>query len=375
MRHAIPEGRMHRSYMAILGVAAAIAVFGGVFAAALAASSEAATAIAPTNAGEPRTTGTAAVGQILRGTTGSWSGSDPKSYAFRWLRCDAANSEPDGSDCVPISGASLRTYEVRKADSGFRLRVRVTATNADGSAAAASNPTAVVAAAKPVNTDKPSISGTAVVGSRLQANRGTWTGDDPITYSFVWLRCNQQGQNCSEIQGANDADYEIRDSDVGRTIRVRVFARNDRGLTSAISQQTGVVGRNTPPPPPPGSSISVSDVPKTERLIASEVQFSPNPVTSKTVPITVRVRVKDTRGFVIRGALVFVRATPRVTSGDRQPTAADGWATFQLVPNGNFPQPRNGFNVQFFVKAYRAGDPPLAGIAGYRLVQVRLASS
>lgn len=375
MRHAIPEGRMHRSYMAILGVATAIAVVGGVFAAALAASSEAATAIAPTNTGEPRITGTAAVGQIVRGTTGSWSGSDPKSYAFRWLRCDAANSEPDGSDCVPISGASARTYEVRNADGGFRLRVRVTATNDDGSAAAASNPTAVVATAKPVNTDKPSISGTAVVGSRLQANRGKWTGDDPITYSFVWLRCNQQGQNCSEIQGANDADYEIRDSDVGRTIRVRVAARNDRGSTSAISQQTGVVGRNTPPPPPPGSSISVSDVPKTERLIVSEVQFSPNPVTSKSVPITVRVRVKDTRGFVIRDALVFVRATPRVTSGDREPTAADGWATFQLVPNGNFPQPRNGFNVQFFVKAYRAGDPPLAGIAGYRLVQVRLASS
>jgi hypothetical protein len=29
--------------------------------------------------------------------------------------------------------------------------------------------------------------------------------------------------------------------------------------------------------------------------------------------------------------------------------------------------------VQFFVKAYRSGDPPLGGIAGYRLVQVRLA--
>ena len=34
----------------------------------------------------------------------------------------------------------------------------------------------------------------------------------------------------------------------------------------------------------------------------------------------------------------------------------------------------SGYNVQFFVKAYRAGDPALAGIAGYRLVQVRTAS-
>jgi hypothetical protein len=30
--------------------------------------------------------------------------------------------------------------------------------------------------------------------------------------------------------------------------------------------------------------------------------------------------------------------------------------------------------VQFFVKAYRSGDPALAGVAGYRLVQVRTAS-
>jgi hypothetical protein len=29
-------------------------------------------------------------------------------------------------------------------------------------------------------------------------------------------------------------------------------------------------------------------------------------------------------------------------------------------------------NVQFFVKAYRSGDPPLGGLAGYRLVQVRV---
>ena len=82
----------------------------------------------------------------------------------------------------------------------------------------------------------------------------------------------------------------------------------------------------------------------------------------------------NTRGFVVRDALVFVRSTPRVTSGgDRQATTVDGWVTYQLVPNGNFPKPRNGYNVQFFVKAYRSGDPALAGIAAYRLVQVPLA--
>jgi hypothetical protein len=83
--------------------------------------------------------------------------------------------------------------------------------------------------------------------------------------------------------------------------------------------------------------------------------------------------VKDTRGFVVRDALVFVRSTPRVTSGgDRQASTTDGWVTYQLVPNSNF-RVRSGYNVQFFVKAYRSGDPALAGVAAYRLVQVRTA--
>jgi hypothetical protein len=51
----------------------------------------------------------------------------------------------------------------------------------------------------------------------------------------------------------------------------------------------------------------------------------------------------------------------------------DGTITFQLVPLQSFPTKRGA--VQFFVKAYRSGDPPLAGIAGYRLVQVAVRTS
>ena len=47
--------------------------------------------------------------------------------------------------------------------------------------------------------------------------------------------------------------------------------------------------------------------------------------------------------------------------------------TYQLLPNATFPTPRSGNHVQFFIKAYRNGDPVLAGVAGYRLVQVSLA--
>ncbi|MGH3133664.1 MAG: hypothetical protein ACRDNY_07990 [Gaiellaceae bacterium] len=366
-----PRGR---GRLAILGLATATL---GVFAAfsALSGASVAAPTVEPSNTAEPRITGTPRVGQVQRATRGSWTGTEPITYEFRWFRCEGPGA-PDASDCRRISNASDNTYVARQADAGFRLRVQVIARNDDGQDTATSNPTSIITSARPTNTDEPSISGSAVVGNRLQASRGDWAGNEPITFAFVWLRCNDKGDNCSEIQGANDTSYEVRDSDVGRTIRVRVIARNDRGTTSAISNPTGVVRSNQPPPPPPGSSLAVESlVIAGDRLVVSQVQFNPNPVTSRTAPITVRVRVTARGGRPVRGAFVFMRATPRVVQGQTLATQADGWVTLQLVPNRLFPQPRNGRNVQFFIKAFRRGDPPLGGLAGYRLVQVRLARS
>jgi hypothetical protein len=363
--------RLHRTYLAIIGFAAAVALVGGIFAAWVAEASTAAPTVAPANTAEPQITGTARVGQTLTTTRGTWTGTEPITFAFRWYRCDGPGA-PDAADCRRLS-RTANTYVLREADASFRIRSQVVATNVDGSTRATSNPTEVVVSRRPTNTKEPSITGTAAVGSSLQANRGEWAGDQPLTFSFVWLRCSSQADNCSEIQGASDTQYEVRDADIGRTIRVRVVARNDRGSTSAISNPTGVVGSNQPPP---GTAIPVGSLQAAgDRLVVATVQFSPNPVTSRTAPITVRVRVTARGGRSVSGASVFMRATPRVVQGQTLQTQGDGWVTLTLVPNGTFPQPRNGFNVQFFIKASRPGDPGLGGIAGYRLVQVRLASS
>ena len=358
-----------RLYLWAAGGATAIAVVGAVFAALVSSESLAAPTVAPSNVTEPRITGTPRVGQVLRTSRGTWTGTTPITYEFRWFRCDGRGAA-DASDCGRISNASDNTYVLRQADGGFRIRSQVVARNADGQDTATSNPTSVITAARPVNVTEPSISGTPRVGSTLQANRGEWAGEQPITYTFAWLRCSSAGDNCSEIQGANDTSYEVRDADLGRTIRVRVTARNDRGSTSAISNPTAVVGTNQPST----GAVSVSDLRAAgDRLVVSTVQFSPNPVTSRTAPITARVRVTARNGRPVSGAAVFMRATPRVVQGQTLRTGGDGWATLTLVPNQLFPQPRSGFNVQFFIKAFRPGDPGLGGIAGFRLVQVRLA--
>ena len=365
---------VRRMRVLALGTGLVAAVLGALFLALLPDSPNAAPTIAPNNTAEPRVSGTPRVGQILRTTRGMWTGTQPIDYVFRWFRCEGRGAA-DASDCLRIQNAADTTYVARAGDVGFRIRSQVTATNDEGSDTATSNPTGIVQPApsgRPANTTEPSISGSAAVGQRLTANRGAWSGEAPITYAFQWLRCSAAGDNCSEIAGATDNTYVVVANDSGRTIRVRVTARNAAGARSALSNQTAVVSGQTPPT---GNSVAVGDLrAEGDRLTVSQVRFSPNPVTSRVNPITVRIRVTDQRGRAVRGALVFIRSVPRrTTGGDRQSSGSDGWIEYQLQPLQHFPAV-NG-NVQFFVKAYRAGDPPLGGIAGYRLVQVRVLTS
>jgi hypothetical protein len=88
---------------------------------------------APTISGDPTP------GSDLTASTGSWtpSGATP---TYDWLRCGAG-----GDGCAPITGACGRRYEVRTADEGHTLRVRLTATESNGQATSSdSAPTKVV---------------------------------------------------------------------------------------------------------------------------------------------------------------------------------------------------------------------------------------
>src|SRR5262245_18875876 len=105
--------------------------------------------------------------------------------------------------------------------------------------------------AAPRNTSPPTISGSANVGSQLTANKGQWSGTDPITYRYQWVRCDENGGSCSNIGGANDDKYTLKNPDADNTIRVRVVATNADGSASATSVPTAVV-KNAPTPAPTG---------------------------------------------------------------------------------------------------------------------------
>jgi hypothetical protein len=329
---------------------------------------------APTNTKEPTISGVPLVGNTLTANRGTWKGKGPMNFAFRWGRCDT-----NAANCLGISGATQKTYQLTNADVGHTIRVRVIAKNPDGQTTADSNATSIVStqSGAPANSKAPAISGSAIVGSTLSANVGTWVGNTPITYAYKWQRCDSAGNACKDLQ-ASGASYSVVKGDLGKTLRVKVTAKNSVGKSTAFSEATAVVqdatGGGVIVLPNGEKSVPATDVPNTARLIVSQVNFSPNPVTSRQTLLQIRVKVKDTRGYVVRGAIVFVRSTPILTAAAPQdPTGTDGTITYTVLPRSDFPL-KTGYSVQFFVKAFRKGDPTLAGIAGYRLVQVATAT-
>jgi hypothetical protein len=193
------------------------------------------TATAPRNTSAPTVTGTDREGNTLTAHNGGWANS-PTSFAYQWQRC-----APDGSGCTDITGATKQTYALASADVDHTIRVGVTATNADGSSSASSAVTKLVSSnSAPVNTAKPTISGTASVGQELSASTGTWTGG-VTSYTYQWQSCTASAV-CTDVDGATARTYGVRLTDVGSSLRVAVTAHNLSGSNAtASSDQTGVV--------------------------------------------------------------------------------------------------------------------------------------
>jgi hypothetical protein len=307
----------------------------------------------------------AVVGATLTGNKGEWNGTEPITYTYQWLRCNE-----DAVNCKKITNATGTNYTIVKDDAGHTLRFQVTAKNSDGSATAESNATGEVPgkANAPAVTSSPTISGNAVVGQQLTATTGAWAGTQPISFTFNWQACNAAITSCAGT-GKKGNTYTVGASDVGKRIRAKVTAKNSAGSSSALSDTTAVVAGSGGGGG--GNAVNVKDVgPAGERLTVDKVVFNPNPVTTRSVPIRVTITVKDTKGRLVQGALVFLRSTPIVSSTPTDaPTGGDGTVTYSIQPRSDFPI-KNGYSVQFFVKAYRSGDPTLSGISGTRLVQV-----
>src|ERR671923_195539 len=212
--------------------------------------------------------------------------------------------------------------------------------------------------AAPTNTSRPTISGTAREGQTLTGSTGTWSGTQPISYSYQWHRCSSSVSD-------------------GHAIRVRVTAKNSAGSATATSVPTAVIKKPAGPPPkpatgcPPGNGpVSVAKVTAPARLNVDRTSVTPDPVGRSTRVIVARFHVSDTCRQSVGGALVYVTAVPfnQFTIPAEQPTDANGNVTVEMSRLRGYPAARHQQLLVLFVRARKPGDPLLGGISTRRLV-------
>ena len=187
--------------------------------------------------GGPTISGTTQVGETLAADTTSIAdadGLDSAAFSYQWL-----------DDDDEINGATASTYTLVAADAGKAIKVQVSFTDDAGhdeelnSAATA----AVAAAPPPPNTPAtglPTITGTAQVGDTLTAvTTGIEDADglDNVIFSYQWIR--NDGGTDTDISEATGSSYTLGDSDVDKTVKVRVSftddANNRETVTSAAT--------------------------------------------------------------------------------------------------------------------------------------------
>ena len=370
------RGRARLSRRGIVGIVAALALA----AIGLTTVTVSTAAAPPTNSVAPAVTGAAQQGQTLTTTTGTWAlgtgGTGPITYEYAWQRCN-----PDVTGCADIGGATSATYTLGSADVGNVIRSRVTATDISAtggtSAPQASAATSTVTAATslaPANTTPPTITGTPANGQTLSAVDGQWTGATPITFSYVWQLCDATGAGCLPITGATAKTYLLTSSTVGKTLRVQVTAANANGTRVSTSVPTAVVS-STPTTlvklANGVTSIDASEVALPARLILSKFRVQQTQPLHTRAPFRVTFTVTDTRGYVVRNALVYLIGLPynRIQTVPELKTGQDGTATFTLTPTSLQPL-KVGARLVIFGRARVEGDSLLAGASTRRLVEV-----
>lgn len=183
----------------------------------------------------PRVLGLARDGETLTASEGVWVSDPPATYTYAWGRCDR-----QADNCEFVQGAGSKTYVLTSADVGFRLWVRVTATNPYGSTAGFTDLTAPVSARPPSNTSSPVVDGDARLGAILVASPGSWTGTAPISYAYQWQACDATATICTDIPGQTGQVMRVTSVELGDLLRVVVTASNVAGSASASSPGTDV---------------------------------------------------------------------------------------------------------------------------------------
>jgi hypothetical protein len=194
-------------------------------------------AATPGNRIAPALTGGSRVGDTLTGTDGAWSPA-AESFAYRWQR------RAGGGTYADIAGATTNTYTLVAGDAGATVRLRVTATNDDGTGLGYSAATATVIAPPTPSSIIDAPTGTLQDTETLSIEPGHWTPAS-ATFTYQWLRCPAGATalgGCVTV--GSGQNYTLSGNDVGHAMAVRVTATAAGVSTMAVSTFTSdVAGR------------------------------------------------------------------------------------------------------------------------------------
>ena len=184
--------------------------------------------------GLPTINGTPQVRETLTADTADIADEDGLTnvaYRYQWSAGEA-----------DINGATSSTYTLTTSEQGKTIKVKVSFTDdADNEETLTSEATVEVAAAPNRDaTGLPTISGTPQVRETLTADTADIADGDGlsnVTYRYQWI--TNDGNADADIEDATDSTYKLSDTDVGKTIKVKVSftddADNDESLTSVAT--------------------------------------------------------------------------------------------------------------------------------------------
>jgi len=204
------------------------------------------------------------VDQVLSAVPGVW-GPTGVGLAYQWSR-----RSPSGT-VRSIAGATTATYQVKAADVGYKLRVRVTGsltglTSVSKYSAWTSSTSKAVFTTAPT----PTVAGVVRVGMPLTAVPGSW--DPSASLKYQWYRISSTGASTA-ITRATKATYKPTSADRGRLLKLRVKGyRSGYVTTTRYSEATSAVQAGMA-----GVSPKISDTTPTidQQLVANEGAWDP----------------------------------------------------------------------------------------------------
>jgi len=199
---------------------AAIGVFGA---------GSAAAASGPQNTSPPTISGTAQQGQTLTADPGTWTGTQPITFAYQWRRCNA-----NGNNCSNIAGAADKTRVPTAADVRKTLRVVVTAKNTDGSTDATSAATGKVAPPESITLH---VTSSMVVYGRTTTLVGRVVNGSPGASVQITARTlppvgGAQPQALANVKTGSNGSFRLT---VRPSIRTLYRAGDDQARSAAVS--------------------------------------------------------------------------------------------------------------------------------------------